>query len=245
MNLFISIKKTTRWLFGIIIALNGLSLFIRFLIRYVGLDIGDDFSRLFDTAKEANITSWFSSELLLIAGALLLLIARVKTHSSDKYSNHWNAMAWFFFFLSMDEIAGLHEELIVPLRNATGATGIFHFAWVMVAIPLVLLFVLINIRFLFSLPRKTAYQFVVAGALFVTGALGFEMLGGLFNGVTGIYRGLTATEETLENIGAGLFIVALLTYAKINLRSLPIGLGATSGESPNLGGEPAKIVILD
>jgi len=175
----------------------------------------------------------------------LLLIARVKTHSADVFATHWNAMAWVFFFLSMDEIAGLHEELIAPLRNATGANGIFYFSWVIVAIPLVLLFVILNIRFLFSLPRKTAYQFVVAGALFVTGALGFELLGGLFHGVTGIYRALTATEETLENIGAGLFIVALLTYAKTNLRNIPIGIEITNGENPNLGSEPVNLVILD
>jgi hypothetical protein len=189
----------------------------------VGVDISRDISRLFDTAQEANITSWFSSVELMIAGALLLIIARVKTHSADPFARHWNILAWIFFFLSMEEIAGFHEKLIEPLRNATGSGGIFYFAWVLVVIPLVLIFVLFYLRFLTNLPRKTAYQFLVAGAVFVLGAVGFEMLGGMYHGVFGVYRSLTAIEETLENLGAGLFIVSLLMYIKSNLRSsLPV-----------------------
>jgi len=222
MKLSISIRKTTYWLFSIILALNGFSLFLRFLIRYVGLDINNDFWQLFNTAGEANITAWFSSVLLLIVGALLLLIARVKTHSADAFARHWNIMAWIFFFLSMDEIAGLHEELIMPLRNATGASGIFYFSWVIVAIPLVLLFVIFYLRFLFNLPRKIAIQFVASGAIFIVGAMGFEMIGGIFHGQFLIYRALTAIEETLENLGAGLFIISLLTFAKTYLESGPV-----------------------
>lgn len=224
MKLSISIRKTTYWLFGIILALNGFSLLLRILVRFVGFDINDEIQRLFNTASEANITSWFSSVLLLIAGVLLLLIARVKTHSSALYAHHWNILAWVFFYLSMDEAARLHEILIDPLRNATGASGVFYFSWIIVAIPLVFLFVLLYLRFLLSLPRKTAIQFVFAGAVFITGAVGFEMLGGVFHGTFGIYGGLTAIEETLENLGVGLFIVSLLIYVKSNLDGGPIML---------------------
>lgn len=245
MRLSISIRKTMHWLFGIILALNGFSLFLRFIIRYVGLDISEGFWHEFDTAAEANITSWFSSLLLLIAGALLLLIARVKTHAADAFSRHWNILAWVFFFLSMDEIASLHEKLIVPLRDAMGASGIFYFAWVIVAIPLVLLFVLLYSRFLLNLPRRTAVQFVVAGAIFVIGALGFEMLGGLFHGVTIIYRGLTAVEETLENIGAGIFIITLLKYAKTNLISAPEVIEIKDTTNPILGSESIALEFLN
>jgi len=101
----------------------------------LALILTKSFLPLFETAAEANIISWFSSLLLLIAGALLLLIARVETHSADTYARHWKILAWVFFFLSMDETASLHEELIVPLRNAIGTSGIFYFAWVIVAIP--------------------------------------------------------------------------------------------------------------
>jgi len=210
----------------------------------MGLDISEGFWHLFDTAGEANITSWFSSVLLLINGALLLLITRVKTHSADSFARHWNILAWIFFFLSMDEIAGLHEKLIAPLRNATDASGIFYFAWVIVAILFVLLFIFLYSRFLLNLPHKTAIQFVVAGAVFVIGALGFEMLGGIFHGVTYIYRGLTVVEETLENLGAGLFIVSLLAYAKTNLRSTPVIIKIIDATYSNLGSELVAVEIL-
>jgi hypothetical protein len=232
MKLSISIKKINYWLFGTILALNGFSLFLRFLIRYVGLDISDDLWDLFDTAHEANITSWFSSELLLIAGALLLLIARVKSHSNDTFTRHWHILSGIFFFLSMDEIASLHEKLITPLREATGASGIFYFAWVIVAIPMILLLVFLFSRFLIALPRKTAIQFVVSGAIFVAGAIGLEMLGGMFHGQFLIYRALTAIEETLENLGAGLFIMTLLIYAKSNLGNISGVMGSKNSDNP-------------
>jgi len=190
----------------------------------LALILTKSFLPLFETAAEANIISWFSSLLLLIAGALLLLIARVETHSADTYARHWKILAWVFFFLSMDETASLHEELIVPLRNAIGTSGIFYFAWVIVAIPLLMLFGLFFLRFLLNLPRKTAIQLGVAGVIFVTGAVGFEMLGGIFHGASGIYRALVVVKETLENLGAGLFIVSLLIYAKFTLGSGPVVL---------------------
>ena len=100
MKLSISVKKVTYWLFGIILALNAFGLFLRILTRFLDIELDSGLLRLFDTAEEANITAWFSSELLFIVGILALLISRVKAYLSDRYKVHWTALAIIFFFLS-------------------------------------------------------------------------------------------------------------------------------------------------
>ena len=59
--------------------------------------------------------------------------------------------------------------------------------------------------FLRSLPRRSAVLIVLAGAIFVTGALGFEMLESRSAEVSGIYtmtyQMLVDVEETLEGVG--------------------------------------------
>jgi len=217
MKVSISIRKVAYWLFGIILVLNAISPITRVLMRFFDFEFSYGFLRLFDTAEEANVTSWFSSELLFIVAILVLLISRVKVHHSDAYSRHWTILAAIFFFLSLDELASIHEMTINSLRNAFGATGLFYFSWVIIAIPLVLLLGFFFLRFVLSLPRSTRIQFIVAGTLFLTGAVGFEMLGGLFH-ESSIYRVFVTVEETLENLGAGIFIISLLSYAGTNLK---------------------------
>ena len=217
MKVSISIRKVAYWLFGSILVLNAFGPFLRILMYFFDFEISYGFLRLFDTAEEANVTSWFSSELLFIGAILVLMISRVKVHHSDPYSRHWSILAAIFFFLSLDELASIHEMSIKSLRNVFGVTGVFYFSWVIIAIPLVLLLGLFFLRFVLSLPRSTRIQFIVAGTLFLTGAVGFEMLGGLFH-ESSFYRFFVTVEETLENLGAGIFIISLLSYAGTNLK---------------------------
>jgi hypothetical protein len=213
MKLAVDFKKATYWLFGVIFGLNAFGLGMRILTHFLGMEINESLLRLFDTAEEANITSWFSSVLLFIAALLVLLISRIKKWQMDVFARHWSMLAVLFFFLSLDETAGLHEMTIQPLRNALGASGALYFTWVVLVIPLIVILGIVFLRFLMNLPVRTRLQFVIAGAVFFAGAVGFELLGGLFHD-RGFYRILIATEETLENIGTGIFIVSLLSYTK-------------------------------
>lgn len=213
MKVSISTRNVAYWLFGTILALNAFGLFLRILMSLFDFEFSYKFLRLFDTAEEANVTSWFSSELLFIAAILVLIISRVKVQSSDRYSRHWSTLAVIFFILSLDELASIHEMAINSLRNAFGATGIFYFSWVIVAIPIVILLGFFFLKFVLSLPKSTRIQFIAAGAIFLLGAIGFEMLGGLYH-ESSSYRIFVTVEETLENLGSGIFIISLLSYAR-------------------------------
>jgi hypothetical protein len=120
--------------------------------------------------------------------------------------------------MSLDEAAKIHEGTIEPLRAFFNTSGIFYYAWVIIAFPAILLLTIFYARFLTHLPQNIRRLFLIAGALFITGLVGMEMVGGYFlTHKTGNwnYGSIILTlEEFLENVGIVIFIKALLFYIK-------------------------------
>lgn len=225
MKLQLSSKKFSAWLLGLSLALNLVGLAARVIEKLLGYD-NTTFVRLVDVSEEANITSWFSSLLLLISALLILLIARLKHLEKDPFTRYWTFMAVVFFFLSLDEIASIHEATIKPLRALFNASGYFYYSWVILAIPVLLIFTVLYARFFFSLPGNIRNQLILAAFLFLSGAVGFEMLGGFLHDVqiSRMYLSsvLVTFEELLENLGAVLNISVLLAYLKMQVGWKPI-----------------------
>lgn len=171
---------------------------------------------LFDLDAENTIAAWFSSVLLLVAAGLLSLIGL--THTGARARRPWLGLSVLFVVLSADEAAAMHERLIEPLRGALGtAGGAFHFAWVIPGIVFVAVVGALYLPFLRRLPATTRNGFVLGGGLFVAGAIGLEMVMGLLlgRGDPGIATGITSlAEETLELLGLGVFIAALLHHLR-------------------------------
>jgi hypothetical protein len=74
---------------------------------------------------------------------------------------------------------------------------------------------LVYLKFLFRLPKKTMVNFIVAGVVYVGGALGVELIGGRYREMQGInftYKMIATVEESLEMLGVVMFIRALLLY---------------------------------
>lgn len=187
--------------------------------------------RHFDLDEEANLPAWFSASLMLMIGLTCGLLASHSRVRGDGLRWGWIGLAVVFVILSADEAASFHEALMEPLRAMLGADGIFFYAWIVPAIPLVGLFALIYLPFLFRLPVSTRVRFVVAGALFVGGAIGVEMIGGLFASTVGeagtVYGVVTAIEETLEISGLSLFAVALVDYLDVTGATFAIASSST------------------
>jgi hypothetical protein len=72
------------------------------------------------------------------------------------------------------------------------------------------------VPFLLRLPRSTAIRFIIAGAIFVGGALGTELICGYLatnGGLENIaYKTTAAAQECLETLGMMLFVMALLRH---------------------------------
>ncbi|MBL4769949.1 MAG: hypothetical protein JKY61_02095 [Planctomycetes bacterium] len=217
MTLTLSPKKVLRLLLVVIFMLfiaNAASLTSRHGLGH-RFDIGGGIFSLFNFDTESNIPSFYSALALVLACVLLGTIAAAQKKLAAPYLP-WATLSVIFAFLSIDEIAALHERLIGTVRNILGAQGLFYFAWIIpYSIGLIILGI-VYIRFLRALPKRTAILFVCSGSIFVLGAIGFEMLGGMraeVHGTTGfIFALLYTAEESLEMLGIALFIYSLLEF---------------------------------
>jgi hypothetical protein len=186
------------------------------VLRY-GFNYRERWISLFNLDREVNYPSWYSSFTLLFCGILLGIIAAAKKKEGDLYFLHWKALGFIFVFFSLDEILSLHEILIInDLRKALNLGGFFYFIWVIPGGIFVLLTALAYFKFLLHLPRKTRELFLLAGSIYVGGALGMEMVCGYYADAVGqrnlIYGLMVSVEEILEMVGVVVFIYALLSY---------------------------------
>ncbi len=78
------------------------------------------------------------------------------------------------------------------------------------------IFVIAYLKFLIGLPKRIMVLFVVSGLIFVSGAIGFELLGGRHAELYGtsdlVYTIYYTCEELLEMLGIATFIYTLLSY---------------------------------
>ena len=188
---------------------------------------------------EHNLPALFSTLLLLIASALLLLVARLARDGRRGDVSRWLILSAGFFLMGLDESLSLHERLIDPMRSLLGGgqLGIFFFAWVVPAIVLAGAVGLFFLPFVFRLPRRTAIAFVVSGALYLGGALGVELIEGWWregHGHTNVmYHVLVTLEECLEMTGVIYFIHALLTHVATSFGDVQLRMrSAESSAAP-------------
>ncbi|MGE5927319.1 MAG: hypothetical protein ACM357_08190 [Gemmatimonadota bacterium] len=172
--------------------------------------------RLLDFNGEANAPAWFSSVLLLLGAGLLAVVARERRAVGDRFFAHWAVLALIFFFLALDEVAAVHEKLIDPMRDALGTGGALLHAWIVPYALGLLLLLVVYLPFLRALPARTLRLMLGAGAVYLAGAVGMEMVGGSLwdrmpvRGVPII--AIMAIEETLEMVGLALFAYGLLDH---------------------------------
>lgn len=230
LELEISMNRVIRFTITIIAFLLALSVvgqIAKYIFGYIRPD-GEDklFVRLFDLDTENNIPSLFSVGLLFVCFILLGVIAIYKYQQRDRFRDHWKWLSFIFLGLSIDEGVSVHEELIIPLRNALGASGFLYFSWVIPAFFFVLLLGITYLKFVLALPNQIRNLLVVSGALYLSGTIGIELIGGAIASVIGqdnLYFALAADcEEILELTGILLFIYTLLKYIQLNMYSIQL-----------------------
>jgi hypothetical protein len=171
----------------------------------------------FNLDREHNIPTYFSALQMLLAAGLLGLIAASKFRARARFTRSWAVLAIIFVYLAIDEVMTLHERLAEPIGEAVQVSPLLNFfPWLIVAIPLVLVFAAVYTRFLLHLPRKTLLLVALAGIMYVFGAIGFELVGGWYTlnfGVSKQMRFIIYTvEESFEMLAIVVFIYALLDY---------------------------------
>src|SRR5215218_7552232 len=164
----------------LLITLAGLA--ARFAMYMWGQEVFLQSLRIFDVGEERSIPTWFESIQFLLCSILLAVIAATKKQRNDRYILHWSVLSIILLLLSLDEVASIHEAIGQQserlLHSVTGFTpsGAIKFFWVVPGAIFVFIVLVAYLRFLADLPRTTRRMFLFAGALFVLGALGLEML---------------------------------------------------------------------
>jgi hypothetical protein len=173
------------------------------------------YSMLVALDAELSLPAWFSAMLMAAAAALCFVASRFAQARDPANRRGWLALSLIFVYLSFDEAASIHERVSWEVQAAFNLRGVFYFAWVLVAAPLIVLLVVLLHRFLLRLPSPVGLRVFLAGVVFVVGALGCEMIASALveRGVGGFwYWTEVIAEEGLEMAGLVLFVAAILDY---------------------------------
>jgi hypothetical protein len=194
---------------------------------------------LFSLTTDISIPTWYSSLSLLLSAILLAIISVAKRRIGDRFTLHWQAMSFIFLFLSLDETARIHETIGETLKfYVTGKThGLLRYTWVIFGLAFVAVFVAAHVKFLIHLPARIRWMFILAGTVYVGGALGMDMLNGRYYELHGdqnlTYQMMTVLEESMEMTGILIFIHGLMSYLleQVGPVSLQIGKKEIASES--------------
>jgi hypothetical protein len=208
-------------LLGVIVVLTAASYAFLLLTVGFGVDAGPVVSarKFVDVNAETNLPSWFSAVLLTVTGLVTFEVGRQAFLARRRWRWHWMLLGAGFCYLSLDELVSLHEKLVVPMTAVVGDSGVFKYAWVAAALPAVALVALFYVRFLLALPRRTAALVLLAGALYVGGSVGLEMVANLLSdegfSEQGLLLGtLQTVEEACEMVGPALFLAVVAGVAQ-------------------------------
>jgi hypothetical protein len=224
------------FLFIIILLVANISVIYIYMNYYIenGIWSNNDYVKivinLFDFNTEKNVPTFYSSLALLFSSILLFLIALKNKKKNLTYLS-WVGLAIIFCYLSLDEILELHEHLVHLTRNFLNLSGMGTAYWTIPYLILIILLGAVYFKFLMTLPKKTLKFFLIAGAVFLTGAVGFELIGGRVEELYGIptpksfdsshnvlFKILYTCEEFLEMLGIIIFIYALTSYKTFTIK---------------------------
>lgn len=235
MKLVLSPGRISRLLLALVFLLTLLSMVGQYCKFALHHDHVGGLVPLFYLGAEGNIPTWFSTTLALFCALLLALIAAAKQGQPGSYAGHWKGLALIFLYISLDDTSHLHEMTEQPLRQALSLSGPFYYAWVVPFTALVVLFGLFYVKFLWHLPTDSRRRFVLAGGLFVGGALGLEFLEGQRAEMHGwdslSVMLLSSLQEFLEMLGLVLFARALLLYLEAEVKRVEIGFAEQGGRA--------------
>lgn len=186
-----------------------------------------------DVDREGSIPTWVQSVVLATSAGALWTVADEARDRRERWHRQWRVLAGAFLYLSLDELGALHERAIDPVRDALDLGGLLFLSWVVVAVPVLLVFLALLLPFVLALPRWTRTAFVVSGAVYVAGAVGLEMVGGMLIEEGGLdtlrYSVAAGGEELLEMLGMTLFLAAVAEHRRRTQGPPSVGEAAHQG----------------
>ncbi len=174
------------------------------------------FVPLFYMGGEVNVPAFYSSAVIFTCAVVLSIIGVARKTLGAPDHVHWFGLSIIFAYLSMDEALQFHERLLRPMHDLLGSSGIFHLGWTVPYGLFVIFFTIVYRKFLWNLPARTRKLFIVAGLIYVGGALGLAVLESYhveqhgWDNITTV--AMITIEDTMEMSGIALFLYSLLSY---------------------------------
>jgi hypothetical protein len=114
--------------------------------------------------------------------------------------------------------------------------GALTFAWVVLAIPLVIILGLFYLRLILALPAANRWAIIISAVIYVGAAAGVEMIGSaLFSSIGRedvLYAVAAGVEEGLEMVGIVLFLGAVSVLLEQAVRSTASPVEKSTAELP-------------
>lgn len=227
----IQARKTSRHLlvfWSLMISLH----FVHLAVFYAY----DVYLKRFDLNKERNLPTYAQGIQMLLVAGLLYLISQEARKNDRKNGKYWFSLSWIFVFLTLDEVFQIHDRLNDILKPLASLSQHLHFPWVVVYVPLLLVVGAFYIKFLAGLPRRWAWHIIMAGGVYVTGAVVMEIIGASYTARYGRrhlgYAFFTSVEEILEIAGMAYFAIVLICYIQVVCRGLSRQYGSLRLDIP-------------
>lgn len=155
----------------------------------------------FDLDEESSFATWFSVMCLLMSSGLLYLRSCFQSSFLKVKSYWWRILSVCVLFLSLEEIAGIHEWL----------NTFESIAWTSVAFVVLPLLCIAFIPFFRSLAVKQLLTLLIPAFVYFGGAVGVEFF--TDDQVNTLHYNMwTILEEGMEMLGVILFIDLFLRH---------------------------------
>jgi len=223
MEINVQPMKVAKVMLSIIAVLAVMHITQLSLFLYINDSDVFDWIRMLDFDEEGNLPSLYSSLAIAFCALLLWIITKSEKTEGRAYW-HWLGLSLIFVYLAFDEGFAIHEEIGDFTEDYIDASGYLYFAWVVPYGILGILFIISYMKFLFRIPKDIAIQFVIAGSMFVLGAVVLEVISAkeadLHDTYTVKYSVLYTIEELLEMISMVVFANALLKYMGRTIKTI-------------------------
>lgn len=214
---------------------------------------------LFDLNQEASVPTFFAAAALIASALAAAAVASASARPRLRAA--WIFATLCLTFMAVDEGAGLHDRLAIPLQQRLGTTDMFFIGWLPVYVGIVAVVGALLLPLVRAIPRRTAVRLVVAGAVFLACAMGIEMIESkLMYAATGgaplatldfqafgwkpSYIFWVTLEETGEMLAVALALRALLLHLVDDLGVREIRLVGTQAAQPEKSRSALPVNIL-
>jgi hypothetical protein len=216
MEISLKSKQIIPILFGVALLLTVFNIITLYLGFHSERRMVEMLSNIFDFDYEGTIPIFFPQSFSSLILSSWQFTSGNLVSTATVIFFYWGSLSLIFCFLAFDEASRIHENLSDVFELFMDGEGLLYFLWVVPYGIATIVLGLFYLRFLLRLPSPIRNRFIIAGTIFLTGAIGFDMIGGLeaesYGFDSPFYCGLYTVEELLEMLGSIIFLSALLRH---------------------------------